>query len=82
MVTLELEQAQRDLPVLAEKALHGEDVFIEVGSQTLRLSRASEQAAGETPGPRGGRGAWRGRVPAADAFYEPWADEEIDETEA
>nr|WP_294557393.1 hypothetical protein [uncultured Rhodopila sp.] len=82
MVSLELEQAQRDLPLLAEKALHGEDVFIAVGSQTLRLSRASEQAAGETLGPRGGRGAWRGRVTVADAFYEPWTDEEMGETEA
>jgi hypothetical protein len=79
MVTLELDQAQRDLAVLAEKALHGEEVFIAVGSQTLRLSRTSEQPVGET---RGGRGAWRGRVTVADAFYEPWTDEEMGETEA
>jgi len=82
MITLELDQAQRDLPVLAEKALHGEDVFIAVGAQTLRLSRTLNDAGDETRGPRGGRGAWRGRVTVADGFYEPWTDEEMGEAEA
>ena len=81
MITLELDQAQRDLPALADKALHGEDVFIAVGSQTLRLSRASDALVMGTPRPRGGRGAWRGRVTVAEAFYEAWSDDEMDETD-
>lgn len=79
MITFELDQAQRDLPAIADKVLHGEDVFIAVGSQTLRLSRASDALVTDTPRPRGGRGAWRGRVTVAEAFYEPWSDEEMGE---
>jgi hypothetical protein len=82
MIAMDLDRAQRDLPVLAEKALHGEDVFIVVGAETLLLSRTSQHPNGETVGPRGGRGAWRGRVTVEDAFYEPWTDEEMGEAEA
>ena len=70
MITLELHQAQTDLPALAEKALGGEDVFIAIGARRLRLVPA---------GPRPGRGALRGLLTIPDAFYERWTDEEMGE---
>lgn len=80
MITLELEQAQEDLPALAEKALLGEDVFIAVGARRLRLAPVTDSA--DVPlGPRRGRGALRGRVIIPEAFYEPWSAEEEGETE-
>jgi hypothetical protein len=79
MITLDLQQAQRDLPALAEKALGGEDVFIAVGTRTLHLVPANPQAAGCQPGPRPGRGALRDMLTIPDAFYEPWTDEEMGE---
>ena len=77
MITLELEQAQRDLPTLAEKALGGEDVLIAVGPRMLRLVPAGSDELTEKAGPRVGRGALRGRLTVPDAFYEPWTDEEM-----
>lgn len=79
MITLELQQAQRDLPTLAEKALGGEDVFIAVGSRTLRLVPSTSDSANDPPGPRPGRGALRGLLTIPDAFYEPWTEEEMGE---
>lgn len=52
MITLELQQAQRDLPSLAEKALGGEDVFIAVGTRTLRLVPSTSGKANDPSGTR------------------------------
>jgi hypothetical protein len=82
MITLRLQDAQRELPVLADKALRGEEVFITVGQDKLRLSQATDERAASHEGPRPGRGAWKGRINVPDAFYEPWTDEEIGESEA
>lgn len=79
MITLELQQAQRDLPTLAEKALGGEDVFIAVGARKLRLVPSSPENPNDQSGPRPGRGALRGLLTIPDAFYEPWTDEEMGE---
>jgi hypothetical protein len=82
MITLQLQDAQRELPVLADKALRGEEVFITVGQDTLRLSPATDGRVASNDGPRPGRGAWKGRINVPDAFYEPWTDEELGESEA
>ena len=79
MITLELHQAQSDLPALAEKALGGEDVFIAIGARRLRLVPASPEAPDGGAGPRPGRGALRGLLIIPDAFNEPWTDEEMGE---
>lgn len=76
MITLELHQAQCDLPALAEKALGGEDVFISIGARRLRLV---PEAADPGTGPRPSRGALRGLLTIPDTFYEPWTDEEMGE---
>jgi len=82
MITLQLQDAQRELPVLADKALREEEVFITVGQDTLRLSPATDGRVASNDGPRLGRGAWKGRIDVPDAFYEPWTDEEMGESEA
>jgi len=79
MITLGLQQAQRDLPALAEKALGGEDVFIAVGARRLRLVPTVSDGMDDTSGPRPGYGALRGLLTIPDAFYEPWSDEEMGE---
>ncbi|PPQ26272.1 hypothetical protein CCS01_30410 [Rhodopila globiformis] len=79
MITLALQQAQRDLPSLARKALDGEDVFIAVGTRTLRLVPSGSEKADDAAGPRPGRGALRDLLTIPDAFYEPWSDEEMGE---
>jgi hypothetical protein len=82
MITLQLQDAQRELPVLADKALRGEEVFITVGQDRLRLSQASDERMAANGGPRPGRGTWKGRITVPDAFYEPWTDEEMGESGA
>jgi hypothetical protein len=79
MIAIELQQAQRDLPALAEKALGGEDVFIAVGTHKLRLVPTGSDDPNEPVGPRPGRGALRGLLTIPDAFYEPWTDAEMGE---
>ena len=79
MITLELPQAQTDLPTLAEKALGGEDVFITVGTRRLRLVPTDSGTPTTETGPRPGFGALRGLLTVPDAFYEPWTDEEMGE---
>lgn len=79
MITLELQQAQRDLPTLAEKAFGGEDVFIAVGTRKPRLVPSNAPNPSDQSGPRPGRGALRGLLTIPDAFYEPWTDEEMGE---
>ena len=81
MILLELPDAQRDLPALADKALRGEQVFITVGQKTLQLAPAAEESVAARSGPRPGRGIWKGRVTIPDAFYEPWTGEELGEQE-
>jgi hypothetical protein len=77
MVILELQQAQRDLPALAKRALGGEDVLIAVGTQKLRLVPMDPGSLDDRSGPRPGRGALRGKLTIPDAFYEPWTEEEM-----
>jgi len=77
MITLELPQAQAELPTLAEKALGGEDVFIAIGTRRLRLVPTQPDEAISETGPRPGYGALRGLLTIPDAFYEPWTDEEM-----
>lgn len=77
MITLELEQAQRELQSLAEKALGGEDVFIAIGAHRLRLVPSGAGDLDDKAGPRSGRGALRRLLTIPDAFYEPWNEEEI-----
>ena len=79
MITLELQQAQRELPSLAERALGGEDVFIAVGVHKLRLVPTGTGNPDDRSGPRPGRGALRGKLTIPDAFYEPWTEEEMGE---
>jgi hypothetical protein len=81
MITLQLPDAQRELPALADKALRGEQVFIQVGQRTLLLAPADKTGPIAAKGPRPGRGAWKGRVVIPDAFYEPWTDEELGDLE-
>ena len=59
-----------------------QEVFIMVGQDKLRLSQAIDDRAASNESPRPGRGAWKGRINISDAFYEPWTDEEIGESEA
>jgi hypothetical protein len=68
MITLQLQDAQRQLPVLADKALRGEEVFITVGQDKVRLSPAAVGRVGTKEGLRPGRGAWKGRINVPDAF--------------
>lgn len=77
MIILKLPEAQQELPSLAEKALHGEEVFIEVGERKLRLAPTAAAPASGRGSPRPGRGTWKGRVTIPDAFYEPWDAEEM-----
>lgn len=78
MIEVALTDAQKELPALAEKALTGEDVFIRVGEKRLRLTpMASARANGDDK--RWGQGSWKGRIVIPEAFYEPYADEEIGE---
>lgn len=81
MITVELDDAQRALPALADSALRGEAVYITVGDNKLRLAPAGAEAPQETIGPRPGRGAWKGRVTIPDAFYDGWTAEEMGEQE-
>jgi hypothetical protein len=81
MITVELRDAQRALPALADSALRGKAVYITVGPNKLRLAPADAEAPSETAGPRPGRGAWKGRVSIPDAFYESWTAEELGEQE-
>ncbi len=82
MITLELPEAQRELPALASKALQGEQVFITVGNKTLQLSPTTGTDASEPRTSRPGRGTWKGRVTVPDSFYEPWTAEEQGERES
>jgi hypothetical protein len=81
MITLQLPDAQRELPALADKALRGEQVFIVVGQKTLQLAPAAGESLATHRGPRPGRGTWKGRVTIPDAFYEPWTGEELGDPE-
>ena len=76
MIELEIQQAQRDLPALAEKALGAEDVFVAVGTHRLRLVPTGSDHPNDPALPRPGRGALRGLLTIPDAFYEPWSDED------
>jgi hypothetical protein len=78
MIEVALKDAQKDLPALAEKALTGEEVFIRVGEQRLRLSPMAV-ARPNGGSKRWGQGSWKGRLVIPDAFYEPYTDEEIGE---
>jgi hypothetical protein len=82
MITSQLQDAQRELPVLADRALRGEEVFITVGQDKLPLSQATDDRAASNDGPRPERGAWKGRINIPDALYEPWTEEEMGELEA
>lgn len=79
MIERQLKDAQRELLTLADKAINGEDVFIMVGDRRLRLTRSDSSDATRGHGPRPGRGAWKGRVTIPDAFYLPWATDEMGE---
>ena len=79
MIERHLKDAQRELRVLAEKAIDGEDVFIVVGDRRLRLTRSDSKATTEGDGARPGRGAWKGRVTIPEALYLPWASDEMGE---
>jgi antitoxin (DNA-binding transcriptional repressor) of toxin-antitoxin stability system len=81
MISLELSDAQRDLPTLVNKALQGEQVFITVGQNTLRLAPADAREGVAPFRRREGRGRWKGRVTIPDTFYEPWTSEETGEQE-
>ena len=82
MIELDLQDAQRKLPDLAEKALLGEEVIIMLGQRRLRLTAIAEPGtARQRGGRRPGGGAWKGRVTIPDAFYEPWTEEEMGEHE-
>jgi hypothetical protein len=79
MVILDLKQVRQNLPALAERALGGEDVFIAVGTQKLRLGLADPGNPGARSSPRPGRGASRGTLTIPDGFHEPWTEGEMGE---
>ena len=81
MITLQLREAQRQLPALADKALRGEEVYITVGQQRLRLAPTTSESNEQSASPRPGRGTWKGRVTIPDAFYEPWSTDEMGDSE-
>lgn len=81
MVRVELQDAQRSLPRLVDRALRGEAVFIAVGEQTLQLTPTHAEVRAVASNARPGRGAWKGRVVIPDTFYEAWTAEEMGEQE-
>jgi antitoxin (DNA-binding transcriptional repressor) of toxin-antitoxin stability system len=79
MTTITIEKAQKDLPLLVERALAGEDIVIEAaGTGAVRL--APTEAAANQPVPAGasyrGRGVLKGQLIVGPAFFEPLSDEE------
>ena len=67
MIEVGLMDAQKELPDLAERVLTGEDVFIRVGENRLRLSRTT-RARVNSDGKRWGYGSWQGRLVVPDEF--------------
>jgi antitoxin (DNA-binding transcriptional repressor) of toxin-antitoxin stability system len=79
MTTITLEKAQRDLPLLVERALAGEEIVIEAaGAAAVRLAPVAPIA--HQPVPPGasyrGRGALKGQLVVGPEFFEPLSDEE------
>jgi antitoxin (DNA-binding transcriptional repressor) of toxin-antitoxin stability system len=79
MITITLEKAQQDLPVLVRRALAGEEIVIEAsGSEAVRLAPVpAEHESHVVPGASfRGRGALKGQLVVGPEFFEPLSDEE------
>jgi antitoxin (DNA-binding transcriptional repressor) of toxin-antitoxin stability system len=79
MITITLEKAQQDLPILVERALAGEEIVIEAaGVAAVRLAPIAPVA--HQPVPSGAsyreRGALEGQLVIGPEFFEPLSDEE------
>ena len=79
MTTITLEKAQRDLPLLVERALAGEEIVIEAaGAAAVRL--APIEAATDQVVPPGasyrGRGALKEQLVVGREFFDPLSDED------
>jgi antitoxin (DNA-binding transcriptional repressor) of toxin-antitoxin stability system len=79
MITITLEKAQQELPVLVERALAGEEIVIQsAGAAGVRLAPVAA-LRGQAPPPGTsyrGRGALKGQLVVGPEFFEPVSDEE------
>ena len=80
MITITLENAQRDLPALVKPVLAGEEIVIGVPGAAVKLAPLT--IAQGTPEPDAqrksyrGRGALKGQIVVGPEFFEPLGDEE------
>jgi antitoxin (DNA-binding transcriptional repressor) of toxin-antitoxin stability system len=78
MTTTTIERAQRELPVLVERALAGEEIVIQsAGAAGVRLAPIAA-LHGQTPLPGTSyrrRGALKGQLVVGPEFFEPLSDE-------
>jgi antitoxin (DNA-binding transcriptional repressor) of toxin-antitoxin stability system len=78
MTTINFEKAQRDLAVLIERALAGEEIVIVADSRKIRLAPVPALPVFDAAtARRRGYGSMKGRFEFTDAFFEPLPEDEL-----